>query len=164
MHLPITETWCARTDSYKHAFIEASKALVFNAAQVKLTMGIPRLISYLQPYSVPAVLGCKTPQCSEHHRDHPSDNGKVVIDGPGFAFHVFYALLACKPPSLNPFDATPSYAEIGQAAIAFLQELRLYGLTMYKLLNISIWSSAEIYAARKSTLMAVYLNEKKMYD
>lgn len=162
MHLP--KHGVHRQIAYVNAFIEASEALVFRAVQVKLTMGIPRLISHLQPYSVPALLGCKTPQCSEHHPDHPSDNGKIVIDGPGFAFHVFYALLACKSPSLNPFDATPSYAEIGQGAIAFLEELRLYGLTMYKLLNISIWSSAEIYAARKFTLMAVYLSEKKMYD
>ena len=33
---------------------------------------------------------------TEHHSTHPSNNRKVVIDGPGFSFHIFYALLKLK--------------------------------------------------------------------
>ncbi|KAL8826880.1 MAG: hypothetical protein Q9191_003531 [Dirinaria sp. TL-2023a] len=96
-------------------------------------MGIPRLISHLQPYAVPAVLGCKASHCSEHNSSYPDDRIKVTIDGPGFAYHVFYTLLAHKSPSLSAFDAAPSYAEIGQRAITFLEELQLYGLTIEKI-------------------------------
>ena len=95
-------------------------------------MGIPRLISLLQPYAVSAVLGCKASHSSEHISNHPDEHNKVTIDGPGLAYHIFYALLAHKSHSLNALDAAPSYADIGQSVVIFLEELQHYGLTMYE--------------------------------
>ena len=115
-------------------------------------MGIPRLTSQLQPYAGSAVLGCKTSQCSEHQSNLlNASEKKIVIDGPGLAFHIFYSLLACKSLSLNAFDAAPSYAEIGRGVTAFLEELRLYGLKMYTILNISIGTQLK-HIQRKNLL------------
>lgn len=90
-------------------------------------MGIPRLTSLLQPYFVPTTIGCSNTDC----RSHTQQSNPVVIDGPGLAFVVYYRLLACKPTSLSPIDAQPSYDEIGKAILVFLDGLTHCGLTMY---------------------------------
>ena len=55
-----------------------------------------------------------------------------MVDGPGLAYHVYYRLLAYRPASLNALDGVPSYSEIGKGMIIFLDELRAYGLVMYR--------------------------------
>lgn len=71
-------------------------------------MGIPRLIAYLEPYATPAELsGCK-----------------VIIDGPGLAYHIYYRLLASKSRADNAIYGAPSYAELGESAVFFLDELQ----------------------------------------
>ncbi|MCJ1472540.1 hypothetical protein MMC13_001189 [Lambiella insularis] len=90
-------------------------------------MGIPRLTSLLQPYFLETVIGCSNKDCQSHtHRSRP-----FVIDGPGLAYVVYYRLLASKPIYVNAVDAQPSYHEIGQAILIFLQNLTHCGLTMY---------------------------------
>lgn len=70
-------------------------------------MGIPHLISTLEPYAV-----------------HKSiDNSKVIIDGPSFAYHVLYI---CR---INQI-AHPGYAQLGEAAVAWLDNLTSHGISM----------------------------------
>lgn len=71
-------------------------------------MGIPRLITYLEPYATPAELS----------------GGKVIVDGPGLAYHIYHQLLASKPRADNAIYAAPTYAELGQSAVCFLDELQ----------------------------------------
>lgn len=89
-------------------------------------MGIPRLISHLEPYAVSTVLGCKTAKCNEHQRLE-----RAIIDGPSLVYHVYHRILAHKSPSKNHIDAVPSYEELGKAILVFLDELENHGLAMY---------------------------------
>jgi hypothetical protein len=71
-------------------------------------MGIPHLITFLQPYAeAESIVG--------RH---------VVIDGSGFAYHIYHACLSARPAAWNPFEAAPSYEELGKASIAWLDGLR----------------------------------------
>ncbi|KFY47162.1 hypothetical protein V494_00134 [Pseudogymnoascus sp. VKM F-4513 (FW-928)] len=80
-------------------------------------MGIPHLITHLRPYS-----------------ENTNFNGKdVIIDGPGFAYHIFHACLAEEPDARNPFEAFPSYKKIGDAAIRWLEELEGFGVEVKKI-------------------------------
>lgn len=79
-------------------------------------MGIPHLITHLRPYAVDKDL---KGQC-------------VVIDGPGFAYHIFHSCLAEEPNARNPFEAFPSYEKIGDTAIRWLDELEGYGVEVYE--------------------------------
>lgn len=79
-------------------------------------MGIPHLITHLRPYS-----------------ENTNFNGQdVIIDGPGFAYHVFHTCLADEPDARNPFEAFPSYKKIGDAAIRWLEELEGFGVEVYR--------------------------------
>lgn len=94
-------------------------------------MGIPRMFGHLQPLAVPQTLGCKTSGCSEHQ------NGQnIIIDGPSLAFYINYRILAQRSSSTNPFDAIPSYTELGKATLAFLDELRKHGAGMYDIFEL----------------------------
>ena len=90
-------------------------------------MGIPRLTGLLHPYSVSTSLGCSNKECPKH----PRSSLPLVIDGPGLAYAIYYRLLACKPTHLNALDAQPSYAEIGNATLQFLEQLTECGVAMY---------------------------------
>lgn len=86
-------------------------------------MGIPRLTTHIQPYLIPTVLGCSIPDCETP--SHPQGaQQKLIIDGPGLAYYLYYRLLAHKPDSLNGLDALPSYNELGRATLIFLDELQ----------------------------------------
>ena len=74
-------------------------------------MGIPHLITYLRPYAIHKSL----------------DEQTVVIDGPGLAYHIYHICLSARPASWNAFEAAPSYAELGQAVVAWLDGLRKSG-------------------------------------
>jgi len=78
-------------------------------------MGIPHLITHLRPYAI----------------DTDLKGQSVVIDGPGFAYHVFHTCLSQEPNVRNPFEAFPSYANVGETAIRWLEELESYGVQMY---------------------------------
>lgn len=90
-------------------------------------MGIPRLTSYLQPYFTSTVLGCSNHDCSLHKERSIG----LIIDGPGLIYAVYYRLLAWKPASLNALDAQPSYREIGNATVQFLEQVAACGIAMY---------------------------------
>jgi hypothetical protein len=71
-------------------------------------MGIPRLISTLEPYVVHGVL----------------DNESVVIDGPALAYHVLYI---CNRHGIPQ----PSYRVLGETIIAWLDALIERGVKVY---------------------------------
>lgn len=77
-------------------------------------MGIPRLITYLEPYATPAELS----------------GGKVIVDGPGLAYHIYHRLLATKPRADNAIYAAPTYAELGHSTVMFLDELQKHNVIM----------------------------------
>ena len=72
------------------------------------SMGIPRLISTLEPYAVHQVL----------------DNKSVVIDGPALAYHILYI---CNRHGIPQ----PSYKILGKTAVAWLDELTQRNVVMY---------------------------------
>jgi hypothetical protein len=84
-------------------------------------MGIPRLAGHLQAYFQPEALGCKS--CK---RMKPS----VVIDGPGLLYWIYYRILS-KARAANPFEAQPSYHEVGRTTICYLDGLEEHGVIMY---------------------------------
>lgn len=75
-------------------------------------MGIPRLASHLRPFARRTVL----------EGDH------VIIDGPAFAFHILHLCLA-NTRANGPFD-WPSYALLGETALAWLDYLQASGITV----------------------------------
>ena len=90
-------------------------------------MGIPRLITYLQPYATAVELG----RCFSATEDiDESALCSVIVDGPGFAYHIYYRLLAWRHESCSAINAAPSYEEIGEAALLFLNELEKHNITM----------------------------------
>ncbi|TVY42383.1 hypothetical protein LOCC1_G005304 [Lachnellula occidentalis] len=71
-------------------------------------MGIPRLTQCLRPYAVSTSLA----------------GFRVVIDGPGLAYHVWHICLSARRNARNAFETAISYAEIGAVVLAWLDALR----------------------------------------
>lgn len=90
-------------------------------------MGIPRLTTFIQPYGVAIGLGDSS---SADQKNPERVSHKVIIDGPGLAYHIYYRLLACKTESRNPFEAAPSYEELGKGVLDFLDELQKHNIIM----------------------------------
>jgi len=76
-------------------------------------MGIPHLATHLQPYA-----------------KHGPLVGDVVVDGPAFAYHVYFICLNNRPAARNAFEAAPTYHEIGKTAIAWLDGLMAAGINL----------------------------------
>ncbi|KAF2814146.1 uncharacterized protein BDZ99DRAFT_232111 [Mytilinidion resinicola] len=81
-------------------------------------MGIPRLIGHLEPFA-------ETVHFTERNAANPR---RVAVDGPGLAFHA--AQLALRKTIETSSIRTPSYREIGDAALGFLRSLRVCGLSV----------------------------------
>ena len=94
-------------------------------------MGVPGLSKPLKPYAVSTTVGCKTPLCEEHKPAHSESSRNIIIDGPSFAYSIYHRLIVQKPEWLTAVEAMPSYEELGQGAIAFLNEMVDYGLKVY---------------------------------
>ncbi len=77
-------------------------------------MGIPHLITHLRPYAV----------------DTDVKNREIIIDGPGFAYHVYHGCLSNAGNTKNPFEALPSYTTVAETAVKWLEELESYGVVM----------------------------------
>lgn len=54
----------------------------------------------------------------------------MVIDGPAFAYHVYYLCLSSRSHARRPLEAVPSYTELGETAIQWLEGLRNEGVDM----------------------------------
>jgi len=77
-------------------------------------MGIPHLTTFLRPYAERSSLAGEN----------------VVIDGPGLAYHIYYLCLSCSSSARNPFEASPSYQNVGKAVIGWLDTLQMSGVVM----------------------------------
>lgn len=90
-------------------------------------MGIPHLISYLQPYATPTILGDESAARTE--KDSPPQ--PRVIDGPALAYHIYHVCLAKRQDARNALEATPSYEEIIYCTVRWLNKLRnKYGVEL----------------------------------
>lgn len=58
------------------------------------------------------------------------NTSKVIVDGPGLAYHIYYKCLPLRPTARNALEASPSYQELGHAAITWLTHLETCGLAM----------------------------------
>ena len=76
-------------------------------------MGIPHLITTLQPFAERGKL----------------DGKKVVIDGPGFAYHIIHLCERAARPVM-PLTQ-PSSALLGQTALAWLAKLETHSIRVY---------------------------------
>lgn len=79
-------------------------------------MGIPHLISYLKPFATREPL-----------------DAEVVLDGPGFAYHIYHLAVQQCYESNDSLDR-PSYAKIAHRAVSWLSGLEEHGVTMLVLL------------------------------
>jgi hypothetical protein len=71
-------------------------------------MGIPHLLTHLQPYAV----------------DHPPPGTSLIIDGPSLAYHIWHLCSRSQ-------DAHPSHALLVTTCIAWLEALQRHGAEMY---------------------------------
>lgn len=90
-------------------------------------MGVPHLAAKLQPHAETIVFTKSEARNANEARDKIS---KAVVDGPGLAYHIYHKCLSLRPNARNALEASPSYLELGHAAVAWLNHLEAYGLTM----------------------------------
>ena len=74
-------------------------------------MGVPRLLEVLKPYSKLESL----------------KGFNVVIDGPALAHHLYHILVRSRCSAWNYHEANPSYREVGDNVLAWVNGLRLSG-------------------------------------
>ncbi|CZT52734.1 uncharacterized protein RSE6_14097 [Rhynchosporium secalis] len=67
-------------------------------------MGIPHLTTFLRPYATAESLAGK----------------HVVVDGPSFAYHIYYICLKASPGARNGLEAAPSYQNLVETATSWL--------------------------------------------
>ena len=87
-------------------------------------MGIPHLSHQLQPHGVKVVLSRTTTTDS-------AGQFSTIIDGPSLAYHCFHACMSRRSGARNAYEAAPSYRELGEAAVAWLEQIEHYGLRVY---------------------------------
>ncbi|KAL9638644.1 MAG: hypothetical protein Q9164_001423 [Protoblastenia rupestris] len=93
-------------------------------------MGIPYLLKNLQPYASFSILGCSSSDCNTHKSIHDRPVTKIVIDGPALVYYVYYQTLARKQAKSYSLGVVPSYKELGQGVLAFLNTLQTCGLVL----------------------------------
>lgn len=99
-------------------------------------MGIPRLIGHLQPYAITSALGNESVDSSEDVIQSSTSLSPMIIDGPGLVYHLFHRLFGRNATLLKGHDTIPSYTEIGEAFIAFLDLLEAHRCHMYCLFHL----------------------------
>lgn len=82
-------------------------------------MGIRGLTSQIQPYGQPITW---------HKGSNEEPSHDVIIDGPSFAYYIHHKCLATKTHARNALEAMPTYPELGEAAVAWLENLETFGL------------------------------------
>ena len=97
-------------------------------------MGIPGLLTLLQPYGKITSRRCSAQDCEEHANWSLQPIENVIVDGPCLAHFVFRRLRAHYknrlPAGLCPTEYAPSYDEIGEGVVAYLDQLKGCGLMM----------------------------------
>ncbi|KAL2355264.1 XPG domain containing-domain-containing protein [Cryomyces antarcticus] len=119
-------------------------------------MGIPHLITHLRPYASPVTFTVAQPDEDQASRE------AVIIDGPALAYHVYHKCLAQRTRASNALEAAPSYAELGDAALLWLEALQLHG----QLRIIAIYFDGFLPDSKKSTRLTrlqFYLNQLSIF-
>ncbi|PQE29346.1 hypothetical protein CJF32_00010919 [Rutstroemia sp. NJR-2017a WRK4] len=80
-------------------------------------MGIPHLITYLRPFAT---------------RESLKDK-EIVIDGPGLAYHIYHLCQSTRVSAGNYFEAVPSYKELGETVLEWLDGLEKGGSTVKRI-------------------------------
>ena len=107
-------------------------------------MGISHLVPFVRPYAtrleVPLARAHAEVQ-SFHEQCHDTEASgsqdktllstnqgpeRLIIDGPGLAYHVYYKALARRIHCRNALDAIPSYEEVTAIAIEWLETIQKY--------------------------------------
>lgn len=76
------------------------------------TMGIPGLMQRMEALASRQVLS----------KTQDGQSRDAIIDGPSLCYHIYYLCLSSK--------SRPTYANLGQTAVAWLAELETYGFKM----------------------------------
>lgn len=71
-------------------------------------MGIRHLTTFLQPYAAVK----------------PLAGAQIVIDGPAFAYHIYFLCLKATPDARNALEAAPSYSVLVKIALLWLDGLQ----------------------------------------
>lgn len=88
-------------------------------------MGIRGLLHHLDSYGERVGL-----QSTLDKETAPSERA-AVIDGPALAYHIYNSSLAARAAQTsNALQAVPTYAEVGTAAVQWLQQLKVAGFNM----------------------------------
>ena len=106
-------------------------------------MGIPHLTSILRPCASPATFSpsakssddqacqLELPNSSADLRPKLSSNRTAIIDGPALAYFAYSRAQAVRAAAArNAFEAVPDYAEVGQEALAVVDQLESSGFYM----------------------------------
>lgn len=86
-------------------------------------MGIPGLISTLEPFAQRVAIGESKDRAGETDEPVPSIK-KVVIDGPSLVHYVYNNLYSHAPFHEQPWISQPGYAEISHAVLSFIRFLQ----------------------------------------
>lgn len=87
-------------------------------------MGIPHLAQQLQPHGTKVLLS----RASTSDGSNPTP---AIIDGPSLAYHCFYVCLSRQSSARNSYEALPSYKDLGEAAVSWLEQIEQYGMKVY---------------------------------
>ncbi|KAF2139339.1 uncharacterized protein K452DRAFT_310771 [Aplosporella prunicola CBS 121167] len=90
-------------------------------------MGIPRLLHNLEPYATPVVLGAPA-KPAQQAKEQGKPAKRVVIDGPGLAYHAYHRAVGRRQRARNALEAMPPYAEVCDVALEFVDALEAAGL------------------------------------
>lgn len=80
-------------------------------------MGIPHLLRLLEPYAEPIQFTQSTGQPAS-----------VVIDGSALAYHAYRLALARRTAAEHALEAIPSYREVCETVLFWLESLEDHGL------------------------------------
>ena len=95
-------------------------------------MGIPHLTRLLHPHAT-SIEFSAAPTRDEHGvvLESASRNCDAVVDGPALAYHAYSRALALRSTARNALEAIPSYREVGDVAVAWLDLLQEHGINVY---------------------------------
>lgn len=112
-------------------------------------MGIPKLVSMLQPYASRTSLSNtntsgQNPKSLRQTRETRDENGysgpsleqtarEAIIDGPALSYHAYGIAVAARSNASNALDAMPSYTEVNTIVLECLAVLESYGFSIVAL-------------------------------
>lgn len=97
-------------------------------------MGIPGLTARLASYakSINWRQSLRQPT-GDPLSDNDTKEDLLIIDGPALAYHIYHRCVAAHSHAKNAFDAFPSYDEISQTLLAWLEHIEKFDLQVHKI-------------------------------